>query len=139
MALILDHINGVPNDNRLENARIVCPNCAATLDTPCGRKNRRSERKCRRRGAAFVPRRVQQRYFSPECGVRHHLRRREPKPQRRKVERPSHQQLIADLRSMSFVAVGRKSGVSDNAVRKWLRSYEHQAEREAPENERRAA
>jgi transposase-like protein len=25
---------------------------------------------------------------------------------------------------MSFVAVGRKYGVSDNAVRKWLRWYE---------------
>lgn len=38
MGLILDHINGVPTDNRIENLRIVCPNCAATLDTHCGRK-----------------------------------------------------------------------------------------------------
>ncbi len=38
MALILDHINGVRDDNRLANLRIVCPNCAATLDTHCGRK-----------------------------------------------------------------------------------------------------
>ena len=39
-ALILDHINGVADDNRLENLRIVCPNCAATFDTHCGRQNR---------------------------------------------------------------------------------------------------
>jgi transposase-like protein len=31
---------------------------------------------------------------------------------------------LADLRSMSFLAVGRKYGVSDNAVRQWLRWYE---------------
>jgi hypothetical protein len=35
MSLILDHINGVHNDNRLENLRIVCPNCNATLPTHC--------------------------------------------------------------------------------------------------------
>ena len=42
MAMILDHVNGVRDDNRLENLRIICPNCAATLDTHCGRKNRES-------------------------------------------------------------------------------------------------
>jgi transposase-like protein len=28
---------------------------------------------------------------------------------------------------MSFLAVGRKYGVSDNAIRKWLRYYEAEA------------
>ena len=35
MSLILDHINGINNDHRLENLRLVCPNCNATLDTHC--------------------------------------------------------------------------------------------------------
>jgi hypothetical protein len=35
MSLILDHINGINNDNRFENLRIVCPNCNATLPTHC--------------------------------------------------------------------------------------------------------
>jgi hypothetical protein len=35
MSLILDHINGVNNDNRIENLRIVCPNCEGTLETHC--------------------------------------------------------------------------------------------------------
>ena len=35
MSLILDHINGVNDDNRLINLRIVCPNCNATLPTHC--------------------------------------------------------------------------------------------------------
>jgi hypothetical protein len=40
MALILDHKNGVNNDNRLSNLRIVCPNCNSTLDTNCGRNRK---------------------------------------------------------------------------------------------------
>lgn len=33
MPLILDHINGVNNDNRLENLRFICSNCDCQLDT----------------------------------------------------------------------------------------------------------
>jgi hypothetical protein len=130
MGLILDHVNGVPDDNRFENLRIVCPNCAATLETHCGRKNHLPERPCERCGQAFAPRTVRQRFCSRECGTRHGRRHRRPRPETRKVDRPSHDQLRADLASMSFLAVGRKYGVSDNAIRKWLRWYERQAERE---------
>lgn len=33
MPLILDHINGINNDNRLDNLRFVCSNCDCQLDT----------------------------------------------------------------------------------------------------------
>jgi hypothetical protein len=51
-------------------------------------------------------------------------------PERRKVPRPSYEALIDDWRTMSLVAVGRQYGVSDNAVRKWLRWYEAEQGRE---------
>lgn len=31
--LILDHINGINNDNRLENLRLICSNCDSQLPT----------------------------------------------------------------------------------------------------------
>lgn len=130
MALILDHINGVATDNRIHNLRVVCPNCAATFDTHCGRKNRidPEPRKCLHCGSEFAPNFASQRYCSQECGV-HSKGPRIPQPHRRKVERPPYEQLMGDVASMSFVAIGRKYGVSDNAVRKWIRWYEYQRER----------
>jgi 5-methylcytosine-specific restriction endonuclease McrA len=35
IVLVLDHINGVNNDNRLENLRFLCPNCNSQQDTFC--------------------------------------------------------------------------------------------------------
>jgi uncharacterized protein YjcR len=52
---------------------------------------------------------------------------RVPRPERRKVPRPTYDQLKY-LSHMSWVAVGPKYGVSDNAVRKWMRWYKREAE-----------
>jgi HNH endonuclease len=122
MSLILDHINGVHDDNRLENLQIVCPNCAATLSTHCAR-NRRA-RICPTCGIEFRRRSLRQQYCCLRCWHDSEARKSiDPQP-RYKVERPSYERLLADLRELSWVAVGTKYGVSDNAVRKWIRRYE---------------
>jgi hypothetical protein len=125
MALILDHVNGVADDNRLENLRIVCPNCAATLDTHCGRHNRRPEvrRVCPHCGKEFVAKDPRRRYCSRDCGRRWD-RRAVPRPGARRVERPPYEALLAEVAAAGWSAVGRRYGVSDNAVRKWVRAYE---------------
>ena len=33
LVLVLDHINGINNDNRLENLRFLCPNCNSQTET----------------------------------------------------------------------------------------------------------
>jgi uncharacterized C2H2 Zn-finger protein len=135
MALILDHINGVRDDNRLENLRIVCPNCAATFETHCGRKNRleSADRKCLRCGAPFQRRYARQRYCSRACGMRSpRPTRGVPKPELRRVERPAYEELLRQVADAGWSAVGRRYGVSDNAIRKWVRQYERERDGRPP-------
>lgn len=37
ISLEIDHINGINNDNRIENLRYLCPNCHATTETYRGK------------------------------------------------------------------------------------------------------
>jgi hypothetical protein len=129
MGMILDHINGVSNDHRFENLRIVCPNCAATLDTHCARGRRlvRAERQCLRCGDPFRPKDGRQRYCSRKCGTRWD-RSGIPRPGARRVERPPYAQLIRETRAIGFEATGRRYGVTGNSIRKWIHAYERESD-----------
>jgi hypothetical protein len=41
----------------------------------------------------------------------------------RKAKRPSKTQLLAEIKELGYCETGRKYGVSDNAIRKWLKAY----------------
>lgn len=43
LVLQLDHVNGINNDNRLENLRFLCPNCHSQQETFAA-KNRKRKR-----------------------------------------------------------------------------------------------
>jgi hypothetical protein len=119
MSLILDHINGDTRDNRLENLRILCPNCNATLETHCGKNMRNIKRSiCAVCSGTY---KGENRYCSQTCRQK---ARRAPRPDRRKVERPPQAIIRKEVSILGFSATGRKYGVSDNAIRKWLNAAE---------------
>lgn len=66
---------------------------------------------CKSCGKEYQPDNRERKYCSENCYRLHS----------RKVDRPSIEQLQNDLLKMSYVKVGNKYGVSDNAIRKWLK------------------
>ena len=123
IALILDHKNGVNNDNRIENLRIVCPNCAAALDTHCGKKSRRYCPIC-----GDIVKGNNRKYCSHSClwvAKRKLNKNNLDGIHLRKVERPPYRELLLDIKNLGYVGTGKKYGVSDNAIRKWVKFYKN--------------
>ena len=105
ISLILDHINGVHNDNRIENLRIVCPNCNATLETHCGRNFNTKSKSIHIKSKGLSD------------------KRKTFLENRRKANRPPFDVLQKEVIENGYSATGRKYGVSDNAIRKWIEYY----------------
>ena len=119
MSLILDHINGINNDNRIENLRIVCPNCDATLPTFSGRN-------VKTKYNVVLKKEIVIKYcecgkkidnYSKKCVECNSIKQR-------KKERPSYDELKLEINNLGYSATGRKYGVSDNTIRKWIKYYE---------------
>jgi len=187
--LILDHINGNHQDNRLENLRIICRHCDSQLDTFAG-KNIKSKanyicKTCggRRKsntvtGLCLSCYREQQKIKTKEkkdkiLKTKNEIKKKRVDRQnenniclnkqkfdicekikndkndmvkkcvcgkkirksssfckhcfsisRYKVkERPSKEHLLTMIKEKSLLQIGKQYGVSDNAIRKWLRKY----------------
>lgn len=114
LTLILDHINGTHNDNRIENLRWVCPNCNQQLPTT-GYKKMRTENKPHKQ------------YLCSKCGKTINKQSTLCKDcyslEQRVVQWPSRETLKTMIRTETFEGIGRKYKVDGNTVRKWCDKY----------------
>jgi 5-methylcytosine-specific restriction endonuclease McrA len=97
ISLQLEHKNGIPNDNRLSNLCFLCPNCHSQTDTYAGKR------------------------FKKPLKIKYG--KQGPKPWLRKVERPTKEELDNLIKDYPMTKIGKMYNVSDNAVRKWIKSY----------------
>lgn len=122
ISLELDHINGVNNDNRLENLRILCPNCHSQTQT-YRNKNKKIEKivKPNNLSDVFMEKKL--------CRCGKEIRSRSKNCIEcnsiinRKVKRPNIDELILAVKNSSYLAVSKKYGVSDNTIRKWIKKH----------------
>jgi len=110
----IHHINGVNNDNRLENLQILCPNCHSQTDTYCGNKNK--PKNSNRKKCPICGKEISNKAnYCTLCSVKF----------RRKVNnRPPLEDLLDSVRLYGYAETGRKYGVTHNAIKRWIRAYQ---------------
>ncbi len=111
LSLQLDHINGIRQDNREENLRILCPNCHSQTDNFAGRKNKKIKY-CEKCNIILNKR-------NKYCVTCLNIVQRKDKINKRKFN-PTVEELTQCITKLdhNMCAVGRYYNVSDNAVKK---------------------
>jgi hypothetical protein len=134
LILQIDHVNRDFTDNTPGNLRFLCPNCHTQTDGYNGSK-RHLKVKTSERIKPIKPKAVDgnQKILCPKCKSslknkkskvckKCHIERLQQIPRQRKVKnRPDKDVLIKEVKEFGYCEVGRRYGVSDNAVRKWLK------------------
>lgn len=110
----IHHIDGNNKNNNIENIQILCPNCHSQTENYRkdinNQYNKSEKRYCKICGKEITKN-------ASMCSNCMHTNRR-------KVERPSKEQLLDDWREYkNMTKISIKYGVSDSAVRKWFKYY----------------
>ena len=111
LVLIIDHINGINNDNRIENLRLLCPNCNSQTST-------------------FAGRRLKKEYYCKQCnvkickdGISGYCNSCYREINAKVQNKPDKENLQNMINTMTWIEIGKQYNVSDNAVRKWAKKY----------------
>jgi len=113
LVLELDHIDGDVTNNELSNLRILCGHCHSQTPTFRGRKNKKRYKKYKKT------------YICKQCGKikenKSLICRSCYNINQRNLIRPDKKILLKEIKESNYCSVGRKYGVSDNCIRKWLK------------------
>lgn len=108
--LHLDHINGIHTDNRLENLRLLCPNCHSQTETYCKGIRRKKDWNCLVCGIQ-----TSKKYrYCKKCS--NSLREK-----KYKISWPPIEEVIRLVLKLGYSSVGKLLKVTDNSVRKYVK------------------
>ena len=116
--LEIDHINGIHNDNRVENLRFICPNCHAQTDTYKG-KNKKTyiERGCVKEHGNCIDCNMMITNKGTRCLKCNALFNR-------RAERPTHEQMTEYRKTMTLEQIGKQYNVGRASIQRWIKSYD---------------
>lgn len=135
LVLQLDHINGNGKDNRIENLRIICPNCHSQTSTfagkklkqpinicvDCGKSISRQSKRCMSCANVVVQQKNKLNRKPRTTTVSKQNYRTQPRPSRHKVPHPTAEELHTLVWSKPLTQLAKDLGVSDVAIHKWCR------------------
>lgn len=114
ITLTIDHINGNSTDGRLENLRILCPNCHSQTDTFSG-KHKHPKTRCLDCCKVIGK-------HSKRCMRCRGVHNRE-RPGPNKIKWPSEQELHRRVWEIPTSKLAKELGVSDKAIEKRLKKF----------------
>lgn len=103
LVLQLEHINGINNDNRLENLTFLCPNCHSQTATWAG-KGRPKPKNVEIKPITIKPITIKEPYIKKSA-----------------LSDTSKEEMIQMIENHSLTHIGTIYGITANAVRRWCK------------------